>query len=340
MRAHITRGIASVILALSLAACGGSSNSGPSESSESSSSEASSSTSSSSGSAGCAESDPSDEDMPKLEDNAGSPVLSFPGSTPPCELKSTVLEEGGGAEIGANDLITADYVGQVWGNDTPFDSSFASGRKLEMSLDQLVPGWSKALAGKHVGDKVIMSLPPDDGYGSEGNPQAGIDGDDTIVFYVEIHDAISKESAGQADAQVETDAAALPVEIDGEVGQPVTGVKIKDGTPEPTELQTTVIARGSGPEVGESGLMFVAYYMTSYDGTVQDVTWGEGGSGPQQVYLGNEGLLDELRGLPVGSRTLISFPASDGGEQNTRPAGYAVVDILRYSEEGAVDQAN
>lgn len=32
-------------------------------------------------------------------------------------------------------------------------------------------------------------LPPDDGYGAEGNPDAGIKGTDTLAFVVDILDA-------------------------------------------------------------------------------------------------------------------------------------------------------
>jgi peptidylprolyl isomerase len=33
---------------------------------------------------------------------------------------------------------------------------------------------------------VVIVMPPADGYGAKGNPQAGISGTDTLVFVVDI----------------------------------------------------------------------------------------------------------------------------------------------------------
>ena len=47
-------------------------------------------------------------------------------------------------------------------------------------------GWDKELVGKTVGSRVILSIPPADGYGKEGNKDAGIKGTDTLFFVVDI----------------------------------------------------------------------------------------------------------------------------------------------------------
>ena len=33
---------------------------------------------------------------------------------------------------------------------------------------------------------MLLVIPPDQGYGPQGNPQAGIEGTDTLVFVVDI----------------------------------------------------------------------------------------------------------------------------------------------------------
>jgi peptidylprolyl isomerase len=40
-----------------------------------------------------------------------------------------------------------------------------------------------------VGSRVMLVIPPKDGYGSAGASQAGIKGTDTLVFVVDIIDA-------------------------------------------------------------------------------------------------------------------------------------------------------
>jgi peptidylprolyl isomerase len=50
----------------------------------------------------------------------------------------------------------------------------------------VVPGFKKALVGQTVGSQVVAVIPPADGYGSDGNSQAGIKGTDTLVFVIDI----------------------------------------------------------------------------------------------------------------------------------------------------------
>jgi peptidylprolyl isomerase len=54
------------------------------------------------------------------------------------------------------------------------------------SPPQVIPGWSDGLLGKKVGSRVLLSIPPAEGYGKQGSSQAGIKGTDTLVFVVDI----------------------------------------------------------------------------------------------------------------------------------------------------------
>ena len=60
---------------------------------------------------------------------------------------------------------------------------------------QLIPGWDKGLVGQHIGSRVLLVIPPADGYGKTGNPQAGIKGTDTLVFVVDVLGAYGPETA-------------------------------------------------------------------------------------------------------------------------------------------------
>ena len=42
-----------------------------------------------------------------------------------------------------------------------------------------------------MGSRVLLIIPPSDGYGSAGQSQAGIKGTDTLVFVVDIVGAVS-----------------------------------------------------------------------------------------------------------------------------------------------------
>lgn len=102
----------------------------------------------------------SSEGMPTVQfGDDGVPVFSFPKSSAPDTMQVSVLEEGSGRELGPEDFILVNYVGEVWGADKPFDSSYKNAQPASFSLLKLVSGWRHTLSGRHVGDKVIISLP-------------------------------------------------------------------------------------------------------------------------------------------------------------------------------------
>jgi FKBP-type peptidyl-prolyl cis-trans isomerase len=55
-----------------------------------------------------------------------------------------------------------------------------------------VPGWDKGLVGQTVGSRILLVVPPADGYGAKGSPPIGVKGSppigakDTMVFVVDI----------------------------------------------------------------------------------------------------------------------------------------------------------
>jgi peptidylprolyl isomerase len=55
----------------------------------------------------------------------------------------------------------------------------------------VIPGWDKGLVGQTAGSRVMLSIPPAEGYGKSGASQAGIKGTDTLVFVVDILDTIT-----------------------------------------------------------------------------------------------------------------------------------------------------
>ena len=50
---------------------------------------------------------------------------------------------------------------------------------------QVISAWDTQLVGKKVGSRVLMVVPPKDGYGAAGSPPK-IKGTDTLVFVVDI----------------------------------------------------------------------------------------------------------------------------------------------------------
>lgn len=131
---------------------------------------------------------------PQLQEEDGVVTgLDFDGTPKPGDkLKETVLVEGDGETVEKGQTIYVNYLGQVYGGKAPFDDSYSRGEpaSFPIGVGQVVKGWDQALVGQEVGSRVVLAIPPELGYGKEGNPQAGIKGTDTLYFVVDVLAAV------------------------------------------------------------------------------------------------------------------------------------------------------
>ena len=126
---------------------------------------------------------------PKLVEKDGKvTALDFAGAPKPDgKLRSAALIQGDGATVKSGQTITVDYLGQVYGGKKPFDESFSKEpASFGIGTGGVIPGWDKTLVGAKVGSRMLLAIPPQQGYGSEGNEGAGIKGTDTLYFVVDI----------------------------------------------------------------------------------------------------------------------------------------------------------
>jgi len=134
--------------------------------------------------------------LPTVTATAGAaPTIKMPKGNPPKNLTTKVLIKGTGPTVAAGDTVVVQYTGAIWRNGYVFDSSWKRsqpfGFTIAASPSQVIPGWDKGLAGQTVGSRVMLVIPPADGYGSKGSAQAHIKGTDTLVFVVDILGAFS-----------------------------------------------------------------------------------------------------------------------------------------------------
>jgi peptidylprolyl isomerase len=121
-----------------------------------------------------------------------TPSVTVPATAAPSALTQQVLSQGSGATVAKDDTVIDNYVGQTWmppaGKVNVFDSSFSRGSPAAFLLGegQVIPGWDTALVGKQLGSRVLLTIPPADGYGSAGQPGANISGTDTLVFVIDL----------------------------------------------------------------------------------------------------------------------------------------------------------
>ncbi len=131
------------------------------------------------------------EGFPTVElDDDGKPTVTIPEGDAPAELQIATIKAGEGAVVQEGDSVTVQYQGSLWASGEVFDQSWGRA-PASFQTTGVVPGFSKALVGQKVGSQVIAVIPPSEGYGEAGQPDAGISGTDTLVFVIDILDTIS-----------------------------------------------------------------------------------------------------------------------------------------------------
>lgn len=128
----------------------------------------------------------------KGDPGSGLPTITIPaGAAAPAKLVTKTLIQGSGAVVQKGQTLIAQYEGVIWKTGKVFDASFSRKQVAGFTIGEgaVITGWDDGLVGQKVGSRVLLVIPPADGYGSSGNSEAGISGTDTLVFVVDIVDA-------------------------------------------------------------------------------------------------------------------------------------------------------
>ena len=121
----------------------------------------------------------------------GIPQVQVPKSAPPSKLVVKTLIKGTGAPVKAGQSIVARYQLALWRTGKVINSNWPSSTQptappTVFTLGKLIPAWNTGLVGVPVGSRILMVVPPAEGYGKKGSPQAGIKGTDTLVFVIDV----------------------------------------------------------------------------------------------------------------------------------------------------------
>jgi peptidylprolyl isomerase len=121
-----------------------------------------------------------------------SPVISIPKNSPPAKLSVTTLIKGSGPKLTNGETVVAEYAGSIWRTGKVFSTTWPTstqptGIPFSFQLGGgVIPGWNSGLAGVPVGSRVMLVIPPNLGYGKQGQPSAGIKSNDTLVFVIDV----------------------------------------------------------------------------------------------------------------------------------------------------------
>jgi FKBP-type peptidyl-prolyl cis-trans isomerase len=99
-------------------------------------------------------------------------------------LQYKVIKQGAGKQPTLNDRVTVHYTGQLV-DGSVFDSSVKRGQPATFSVNGVVRGWTEALQLMKEGDKWMLYIPYELGYGERGNgPQ--LPPYSTLIFELEL----------------------------------------------------------------------------------------------------------------------------------------------------------
>ncbi len=122
--------------------------------------------------------------LPTVTETDGKPVVTVPKTDPPSDLVVQPLIQGSGKTVGQSDSVTIDYSWVDWSTGAVLEQTYGA-KPATAALASLVPGLQKGLVGQKVGSRVLVVVPPSEGY-PQGNATPKVDPGETLVFVVDI----------------------------------------------------------------------------------------------------------------------------------------------------------
>jgi peptidylprolyl isomerase len=263
-----------------------------------------------------------------------SPSVTIPKQKPTGTLAVKILIQGNGPTITKSDLFLSNFTIYVWSGTTNklLDSTYSSSPQVLPA--SLLPGIQSAVTGKKVGSRVLVVVPPKEGYGTSGNSQLGVTGSDTLVFVMDLIQKYSSGTVSASGTKVSSGGGDLPAVSAAQGSAPK--VTIPKGVTPPTTLVSKTLIKGSGPVITKGEYVVAQYIGVNWrTGSVFDSSWERSlpysfkiGATPSQVIPGwDQGLV----GQTVGSRVLLVVPPKDAyGSAGQSQAGIKGTDTLVF----------
>jgi peptidylprolyl isomerase len=260
-----------------------------------------------------------------------APTVDAPRGLNASITERSTLIEGDGDVVLENELVVLDYTllngrtGEVV-NQSAYDAEAPT----IFAPANLLPGMAKGLVCATAGSRVAVAMSPEDAFGpSGGNPQFGIEEDDTILAVMDVRRSYLAKANG---FPVPVTTPGLPSVVTAADGTP--GLTIPTNDP-PADLRKATLLQGSGETVEEGDLVTVQYTGALWDErTIFDSSWDRGTPAQFTTDQVVPGFAEALVGAQVGSQVVVVIPPSEGygdAETGPVPAGSTlvfVVDIL------------
>lgn len=104
------------------------------------------------------------------------------------DVEYVVLEAGdeAGASPTLSDTVEVYYEGRLASDGATFDSAYARGESIEFGVTQVIEGWTKTLQLMRPGDRWLVYIPSEKGYGETPRPGGIIKPGDDLIFEMQL----------------------------------------------------------------------------------------------------------------------------------------------------------
>lgn len=281
--------------------------------------------------------------MPKVSGADGKAAkITLPKGSPSGKFVVHSESEGDGKTIKAGDMVSFDFTGKIWKGGKDFGSTYQKGGQPQViaaGSKSIIPAFSQALAGHKEGSRVLVVAPPAAGFGAQGNQQAGVAADDTLVFAIDINKIVPTQKVEGSQAAIPKD---LPqVKVDEKSTRADIAVPKTDP---PKKLTDKVLINGKGAEIKSGQTVIMNYSGAAWKinegkakATLFDTAANRGE--PFVTPIGKGAVIPGwdkgIVGKHVGDRVLLVIPPEQGYKDQAQgealPANSTlvfVVDIL------------
>jgi FKBP-type peptidyl-prolyl cis-trans isomerase len=260
------------------------------------------------------------------------PTVTIPKVNPPATLQVKHLISGHGTLVAKGDMAVTDVTAYTWeGTATKKVSELSTGKPQPLTVGSTITGLDKSLEGSRVGSRLLITIPPKDGFGSKGDSSLGVSGKDTLLLVVDVLGSYTKTASAQGTH-----------ETVNETGLPTVGTASPGTAPAihlpktapPATLQVQTLIQGTGPVVKKGKLLVAQYEGVIWrTGKVFNSTWTSGAPAGFEIGVGQviKAWDDGLVGKRVGSQVLLVVPPADGyGKSGSSQAGIKGTDTLVF----------
>ncbi|WP_296631977.1 FKBP-type peptidyl-prolyl cis-trans isomerase [Rhodoluna sp.] len=267
----------------------------------------------------------------KVSGAAGAvPKVEFANGITSDKIETQIITEGAGPKFAGDQFISLEFIalngktGATLSN-TSFNGTDAASQLIKSGQS---PDFCHALAGVREGSRVAVLLPPKFAHGGQGNTEAGLDADASVVYVIDVKRVYLQKAVGDAQAAE----AGMPTVVRAPNGQP----GVTQSGKAPKEFKVSTLIKGAGATVAMGDNVTLHYTGIVWGGAEFDSSWSNGS--PVQFPLVDgqliPGFIKALVGQKVGSQVIAVIPPAEGygaTAQGSIPANSTlifVIDIL------------